>query len=130
MRNSLMALLVALLSAHQAHELNLCARIDKASGAPKDGAAIRFRVECRKGEASFGTAGDLAMIRAIRADVDTISEAIDAAHGGREPGRVAIVEPATIAKAASGCGQLPVLCGQLPALCGQPHNAGTRRSGK
>ena len=99
MRNLLLALLAApaLLGADHAHALNLCARIDQATGEPRDGASIRFRVECRRGEASFGTAADLAMIRENRAD-------IDAAHGDGEAAQVAAARPASAASASSGCG--------------------------
>ena len=51
------------------------------------------------------------MIRANRAaldehrtDIDTNSQAIDAAHSDSEPARIAAFRPATIAKAANGCG--------------------------
>ena len=98
MRSLFLALLAVpiLLGANQAHALNLCARIDKATGEPRENASIRFRSECRKGEASFGTAADLAMIRENRAD-------IDAAHSDSQPARRAASRPAT-AKASDGCG--------------------------
>ena len=106
MRSLLLALLAVpvLLGANQAHALNLCARIDQATGEPRDGASIRFRVECRKGEASFGTAADLAMIRANRADLDDARADIDAALGAGEPARIAAARPATTASASSRCG--------------------------
>ena len=66
MRSLLLTLLAVpvLLGANQAHALNLCARIDQATGEPRDGASIKLRSQCRDGETAIGTAGGACWIHA------------------------------------------------------------------
>ncbi|MCH2187210.1 hypothetical protein MK280_15205 [Myxococcota bacterium] len=68
MRIFLLLILAALLGANPVHALELCAKIDKNTGEPKDGTTIKLRATCKVKkngapiEVSIGTTEQLAAI--------------------------------------------------------------------